>query len=70
MKAVKDKQILMAADFAGVTLKNAVNAHLEKKEPVKAMVIPVAVLACLSLLLGIFCGPLVQYAGQIAEVML
>lgn len=45
-------------------------AHLEKKEPVKAMVIPVAVLACLSLLLGIFCGPLVQYAGQIAEVML
>ena len=31
MKAVKDKQILMAADFAGVTLKNAVKAHLEKK---------------------------------------
>lgn len=45
-------------------------AHLEKKEPVKAMVIPVAILAGLSLLLGIFCGPLVQYVGQIAEVML
>lgn len=45
-------------------------AHLEKKEPVKAMIIPVAVLAFLSLLLGIFCDPLVQYVGQIAEVML
>ena len=45
-------------------------AHLEKKEPVKAMVIPIAILAGLSLLLGIFCGPLVQYVGQIAEVML
>ena len=45
-------------------------AHLEKKEPVKTMVIPIAVLAGLSLLLGIFCGPLVQYVGQIAEVML
>ena len=45
-------------------------AHLEKKEPVKAMVIPVAILAGLSLLLGIFCGPVVQYVGQIAEVML
>ena len=45
-------------------------AQLEKKEPVKTMVIPIAVLAGLSLLLGIFCGPLVQYVGQIAEVML
>ena len=30
MKMVKDKQVLVAADFAGVALKNAVVAHLEK----------------------------------------
>ena len=30
MKTVKDKQVLVAADFAGVALKNAVVAHLEK----------------------------------------
>ncbi len=30
MKTVKDKQVLVAADFAGVDLKNAVVAHLEK----------------------------------------
>lgn len=30
MKTVKDKQVLVAADFAGVELKNAVVAHLEK----------------------------------------
>jgi ribose 5-phosphate isomerase B len=31
MKTVKDKEILVAADFAGVPLKDAVVAHLEKK---------------------------------------
>lgn len=31
MKTVKDKQILVAADFAGVPLKDAVVAHLKKK---------------------------------------
>lgn len=31
MKTIKDKQILVAADFAGVSLKNAVVAHLQKK---------------------------------------
>ena len=30
MKTIKDKQLLVAADFAGVDLKNAVVAHLEK----------------------------------------
>ncbi len=30
MKTVKDKKVLVAADFAGVTLKDAVVAHLEK----------------------------------------
>ncbi len=30
MKTIKDKQVLVAADFAGVALKNAVVAHLEK----------------------------------------
>lgn len=31
MKTIKDKQILVAADFAGVALKNAIVEHLEKK---------------------------------------
>ena len=31
MKTVKDKQILMAADFAGYPLKEAVVAHLKEK---------------------------------------
>lgn len=31
MKTIKDKQILVAADFAGVSLKNAVVEHLQKK---------------------------------------
>ena len=31
MKTIKDKQVLVAADFAGVALKNAVVAHLEKR---------------------------------------
>ena len=31
MKTVKDKQVLVAADFAGVELKNHVVAHLEKR---------------------------------------
>lgn len=31
MKTVKEKQLLVAADFAGVPLKNAVVAHLQKK---------------------------------------
>ena len=30
MKMVKDKKVLVGADFAGVPLKNAVVAHLEK----------------------------------------
>lgn len=30
MKTIKDKQVLVAADFAGVELKNAVVEHLEK----------------------------------------
>lgn len=31
MKTIKNKQILVAADFAGVALKNAICEHLEKK---------------------------------------
>ena len=31
MKTVKDKQILMAADFAGYPLKEAIKECLEKK---------------------------------------
>jgi ribose 5-phosphate isomerase B len=31
MKTIKDKQLLVGADFAGVTLKNAIVAHLMKK---------------------------------------
>ena len=31
MKTVKDKQILMAADFAGCPLKEAIKEYLEKK---------------------------------------
>lgn len=31
MKTVKDKQVLVAADFAGFELKEAVVAHLKKK---------------------------------------
>ena len=31
MKMVKDKQILMAADFAGYPLKEAIKEYLEKK---------------------------------------
>ena len=31
MKTIKDKQILVAADFAGVPLKNAIVEHLEQK---------------------------------------
>ena len=31
MRTVKDKQILMAADFAGYPLKEAVRVYLEKK---------------------------------------
>lgn len=31
MKTVKDKQVLVAADFAGVALKNAIVEHLKKK---------------------------------------
>ena len=31
MKTVKDKQILVGADFAGYPLKEAVVAHLKKK---------------------------------------
>ena len=31
MKTIKDKQVLVAADFAGVALKNAVVAHFEKR---------------------------------------
>ncbi len=31
MKTIKDRQILMAADWAGFPLKEAVKAHLEKK---------------------------------------
>lgn len=31
MKMVKDKQVLVAADFAGVTLKNAIVEHLRRK---------------------------------------
>lgn len=31
MKTVREKQLLVAADFAGVPLKNAVVAHLQKK---------------------------------------
>ena len=30
MKTVKDKQILMAADFAGYPLKEAIKEYLEK----------------------------------------
>ena len=30
MKTIKDRQVLVAADFAGVELKNAVVEHLEK----------------------------------------
>lgn len=31
MKTIKDKQLLVAADFAGVSLKNAICDHLKKK---------------------------------------
>ncbi len=31
MKTIKDKKLLVAADFAGVALKNAICDHLEKK---------------------------------------
>ena len=31
MKTIKDKQILVGADFAGFPLKEAVVAHLKKK---------------------------------------
>ena len=31
MKTVKDKQVLMAADFAGFPLKEAIRVYLEKK---------------------------------------
>lgn len=31
MKSVKDKQLLMAADFAGYPLKEAIKEYLEKK---------------------------------------
>lgn len=43
---------------------------LEKKEPVKRMTVPMIILASLTLFLGIFSGPLVQYAEKIAEVMI
>ena len=31
MKTVKDKQVLVGADFAGVPLKNAIVEHLQAK---------------------------------------
>ena len=31
MKTIKDRQLLMGADWAGFPLKEAVKAHLEKK---------------------------------------
>ena len=31
MKTIKDKQLLMAADFAGYPLKEAIKEYLEKK---------------------------------------
>ena len=36
MKTVKDKQILMAADFAGYPLKEAIKEYLEKKHTDKS----------------------------------
>ncbi len=45
-------------------------AHLTSKEPNGCMVLPVAVLSFLALILGIFCGPLVQYVEKIVEVIL
>ena len=45
-------------------------AHLIRKEANLAMLIPVSMLSLLALLLGIFCGPLVQYMEKIVEVML
>ena len=45
-------------------------AHLIRKEANLAMLIPVSMLSLLALLLGIFCGPLVQYVEKIVEVML
>ena len=45
-------------------------AHLEKREPARMMVLPIAVLAALALVLGIWTGPLVQYVEKIVEVMI
>ena len=45
-------------------------AHLIRKEANLAMLIPVSMLSLLTLLLGIFCGPLVKYVEKIVEVML
>ena len=44
--------------------------HLQKQEPVKRMVIPMAVLAGLALGLGIVSGPLTAYVEKIVEVMI
>lgn len=45
-------------------------AQLTRRDPNRMMVIPVGILSFLALMLGIFCGPLVQYVEKIVEVML
>ena len=42
-------------------------ARLEKKEPVLTMLIPLLILAGLSLLLGVFPNPLTQYLNEIIQ---
>ena len=44
--------------------------RLEKKEPVKVMVIPIFILASLSLLLGVFPNPLTDFISSIVSVVL
>ena len=43
---------------------------LQKKEPSGVMVVPLLILAGLSVLLGLFPNPLIQYLNQIIETLL
>ena len=43
---------------------------LEKKEPVKMMVIPIMILAALTVLLGVLPNPLVNYISDIVSTLL
>lgn len=50
--------------------KKADESMLEDKEPVPGMLIPLAILAVLAVLLGVFPNPLIQYAFRIASSVL